>query len=160
MSAGTSKLRVRAGSYVFRISHDNQEWTEAARIEAPSDTEVTQNLDRCFPNTGPAMYRYYLRAEWQGAGAGIDAITIENDLQMARLSLPALELGDNRVRYVDESKPGGAVRLTFDWVERESTPPPAAPTPLSPANQGRGGGHAASRSSGAPRAGWPLTTSS
>ena len=32
-----------------------------------------------------------------------DRIRIENDLQMAVLSLPALELGDNIVRYSDET---------------------------------------------------------
>jgi hypothetical protein len=130
---GRLKLRVHAGSYVFRISRDNQEWTEAARIEATSDMEVTKSLDQCFPNAGPAIYRYFLRAEWQGSAAGIDAITIENDLQMARLSLPALELGDNRVSYFDESKAGRAVRVIFDWAER-TVPLSAAPTVVSPAD--------------------------
>jgi len=132
---GRLKLRVHAGSYLFRISRDNQEWSEATRVEAASDTEVTKSLDQCFPNAGPAIYRYFLRAEWHGATAAIEALTIENDLQMARLSLPALELGDNRVRYLDESKPGRAVRMTFDWVERDSMQPPAAPaSAVSPAD--------------------------
>ena len=131
---GRLKLHVRPGTYIFRISPDNREWHEAARVEAASEAELTRSLDACFPNTGPAIYRYFLQAEWQGAAAGIEAITIENDLQMARLSLPELELGDNRIRYFDESKSGRNVRVTFDWVERDTAPPPAAPGALSPVN--------------------------
>jgi hypothetical protein len=131
---GRLKLRLHAGSYVFRISRDNNQWTEAARVEAPSDMEAVKSLDEFFPNAGPAVYRYFLRAEWQGSGAGIDAVTIENDLQMARLSLPALELGDNRVRYFDESKSSRAVRLTLDWVERNAPPPPSPASAIAPAD--------------------------
>jgi hypothetical protein len=62
-----------------------------AHADAAAETEISQSLDTKALNRGPARTAGP-QVEWRGA-AGIDAITIENDLQMARLSLPTLESG-------------------------------------------------------------------
>ena len=120
---GRLRARVRAGAKsTFRISFDNSNWTP-----------VQSDLDQFFPSVGTAVYRYYLQAD---NPAALESLTIENDLQMARLSLPALELGENRISYTDQTSGPRAVRLSFDWMERSGiTPPPAPAAPEYPADR-------------------------
>lgn len=138
--AVSAKVRTgRRGAVVISVSHDGEQWSEAARAEAAGATEVRRDLDSHFPNVGPAIYRYFVRATIRaGRGepaVGIDSIAIENHLQMAPLSLPALELGENRVRYFDETPGPHSVRLKLDWLEDDSLKPPAAPAaPVFPQN--------------------------
>lgn len=128
-----AKLRCKPGSTcAFQISDDARNWREVLATSQDGMTgEMSVNLDSFFPNIGPARYSYFLRAgmisKSESASAGLDAVVIENDLQMAPLSLPALELGDNTVRWTDETSGAHAARVTFNWVERSSPRPPAAP---------------------------------
>ena len=72
-----------------------------------------------------ACYDYRLRL--RGSGGGIASLEIESDLQMAPLSLPALELGANEIVYTDETDGPRRVRLEHAWKERDDLAPPAAP---------------------------------
>lgn len=83
------------------------------------------DLDRFLPRDGPAHYEATLRLSLSGTG-GVDSFSLRFDLQMAPLSLPELELGQNEVRYVDDSAER-RVQVTFAWRELDYTRPPEAP---------------------------------
>ena len=135
---GRLKARVIAGrgdQCTFSVSYDGTNWKEAARGAA----DVEASLDPFFPSPGDPHYEYYVRAELSAArnprAVGLASLTIENDLQMAPLSMPSLELGENRISYTDETPGPRSVRATFEWEERTGPPPPAAPaTPVFPAD--------------------------
>jgi hypothetical protein len=120
----TATVELGAGaSCVFSVSHDGAQWQEISR----NQTRVDAGLDAFFPSPGPVHYEYFLRAELTASGkalAGIDSLSIENDLQMAPLAMPSLELGPNRIVYTDETSGSRSVRATFEWVERSSVKPP------------------------------------
>ena len=66
---------------------------------------------------------------------GVQHLRLSTDLQVAPHSLPALSLGDNTVRYRDETRGAGRVRITHQWSERtDNTPPEAPPGPEYPAD--------------------------
>lgn len=110
------RVRAAAGS-AFSASYDGRDWKPV-----PPDGR----LDFLFPHPGDPHYEYVLRRD---AGAG--PFTIENEFQVAPLAMPALELGANRVQYTDQSNGARSVRITFDWVERGVSQPPAAPARVS-----------------------------
>jgi hypothetical protein len=119
------------------LSFGSNEWTPVTEVGETGAFEITADLDALFPPEGPARYSYLLRVEMQAAhsvdGAGLDGLLIENDLQMAPLSLPALTLGTNRIAYGDQSPGPRRVRVTHSWVERSSSRPPTAPAaPIHP----------------------------
>ena len=136
---GRLQARMRPGAaggeWAFSVSHDGREWKEVSRGEAAVDA----NLDPFFPSPGAAHYEYLVRLEMKAArnaGAlGLESITIQNDLQMAPLAMPSLELGENRILYTDETKGARAVRTTFEWEER-TMPAPLRVAPLAPARDG------------------------
>jgi len=141
---GRVKLRGVRSSGADRIalslSYDAKEWQPVMEVRETGGFEATADLDPSLLTNGPARYSYLLRVEMQaapGGDVGLDGLLIENDLQMAVLSLPALALGRNRVTYADESPGPRAVRITHSWVERSSSRPPAAPVaPVYPPDGG------------------------
>ncbi|MBI2299237.1 MAG: hypothetical protein HYU66_09910, partial [Armatimonadetes bacterium] len=66
---------------------------------------------------------------------GLERLRVEVDLQTSTLSLPELEVGDNRVEYRCDSADPQSVRVTQRWVERTAwQPPPAPAAPAVPAD--------------------------
>ncbi len=129
----------KGGAAVFSVSLDGRDWKEALRVSGPAQAPVEASLDALFPNEGAARYRYWIRVELiAGASlkdAGLESLAIENDLQMAPLSLPSLALGMNHVLYLDETKEPHSVRVVFRWEENSSLIPPRAPAaPVFPAD--------------------------
>jgi hypothetical protein len=113
---------------VLSASYDGRTWREIAR----GSGRVEASLDALFPSPGEARYEYFVRAE---PGGELESITIENDLQMAPLAMPSLELGANRISYTDASPGPRSVRATFEWMENAALQPPAAPAaPVFPAD--------------------------
>ncbi|MFQ6098952.1 MAG: hypothetical protein ACE5O2_14575, partial [Armatimonadota bacterium] len=114
----------------LRYSFDGEKWSDLWTASQQGRFEHQVSLDEALPMSGPARYHCLLAvemvAEKQTAEVGLDELRIELDLQMAPLSLPALELGSNRIRYVEESDPPGRVRITHEWVERSASRPPGA----------------------------------
>jgi hypothetical protein len=45
------------------------------------------------------LYDYLLKFEMSGAGTGVDALHVENDIQESQRALPALAQGDNRIAF-------------------------------------------------------------
>ncbi|MBC7287060.1 MAG: hypothetical protein H5T86_03255 [Armatimonadetes bacterium] len=94
---------------------------------------ISESLDPLFPWNTPAHYRTTLRLRMTGT-AGWDRVTLRLWLQMAPLSLPELELGENTIKYVDDS-PTRKVKVTFAWTELSFTRPPKPPAaPIFPAD--------------------------
>jgi hypothetical protein len=108
------------GSFVYTATIDSH-------VGAPSDN---------------ATYAYWIKLEWKSdtspTAVGMNSLRLETDVQMAPLSLPALELGPNTIVYTDQTAAPHQVRVTHEWKESAPTRPPAAPTaPLYPAEGAR-----------------------
>ncbi len=110
------KVEVEGQGGALAISWDGNEWLDLA----------DDDLDEHFPGDGPARYEYLLRVEL-AADAVLKSLRIANDLQMAPLCMPYLTLGENRIRYTDETEGPRQVELTHQWVERSDNLPPTAP---------------------------------
>ncbi|HJN18729.1 MAG TPA: hypothetical protein QGH10_24715, partial [Armatimonadota bacterium] len=124
--------QAEGGRISMALSFDGEKWE-------PVDMGTVQaDLDPHFAQGGPARYSYLLRIDMEGGReVGLDGLLIENDLQMAQLSLPGLTLGDNRIAYADESEGPRNVKLTHSWVERSTSRAPSAPNePIFPTDAG------------------------
>lgn len=109
------KLEVEGNGARFAISWDGKSWDE-------TDGDLTS----AFPSQGIARYAYHLRCELTG-DARLRRLAIINDVQMAPLTLPGMEVGRNTFVYIDHSSAEGKARITHEWVERSASSPPAAP---------------------------------
>ena len=116
------QLDVRGGARVF-ISFDRKTWEPVAG----------NDLDSRFPSGGKARYRYWLKF---APASAVESLRVENVLQMAPLSLPALTVGRNRIAYSDDSTGPRKVRVSFEWAERADSAPPAAPVAEFPKDGG------------------------
>jgi hypothetical protein len=120
-----ARLEVEGTGAKFAVSWDGKSWTEGGT-----------DLDKFFPPGGPARYEYRLRCELP-AGARIKRLGIVNDLQMAPLALPAMTVGENKFVYTDQCPGERKVRITHNWVERSTSPPPEPPqSPKFPEDRG------------------------
>jgi hypothetical protein len=119
------RLEVEGAAAKFSLSWDGTSWQE-----------VGENLDALFPPNGPPRYEYRLRCELP-EGARLKRLAIINDLQMAPLALPGMEVGENHFTYTDQSSGPRRLRLTHEWVERSLYRPPSAPAgPVFPPDGG------------------------
>ena len=69
-----------------------------------------------------------------GGQSGVEQVKIVADLQVNPGSLPALSLGQNTVRYTDQSPGARTVKITYTWREKNGPRAPEAPVAQSPAN--------------------------
>jgi len=121
-----------------KLSRDAKRWetlwtartTGSFRHEVIFDDRLSQ---RGFP-----QYEYFLRVEMESKGekgdVGIDSIEFTTDVQMSLLGLPELELGENLIRYTDETKGPRRIRITHSWMERTGWYRPSAPNNMLPAD--------------------------
>ena len=106
-------------------SLDNNVWIDAGSL---SDCLDLTNL---ISRTDRPTYTFYIRL--QGIGIQLNHLEIAADLQMAPLSLPALEIGSNTIHYTDTSNTEHRhMRLSHTWLERNSLAPKAPAAPLFP----------------------------
>ncbi len=116
-------LAVVGSNISFSFSYNGSVWEP-----------TTAELDSFFPSNGPAVHTYYLACNLETNGR-LNELTVRNDLQMAPLSLPAMQLGENTFYYSDHNSGDRNVRITHKWVERSSSSPPFAPAaPVFPEN--------------------------
>lgn len=119
------KLAVEGDGAQFAISWDGKSWEETG-----------SDLDSKFPPRGAARYMYHLRCQLSDA-ARLRRLAIVNDVQMAPLTLPEMQVGRNTFVYTDQSPADGKVQITHEWVERSASKPPAAPQePVFPTDGG------------------------
>ena len=105
------------------FSYDGEYWEYVTSL--PGTRPRIIPLDEYFSSASPARYEYMLRM--RGHGIHIQRLFIETDLQMAPLSLPALEVGGNQVVYTDETPGNRQVQISHGWYERSISSPAAAP---------------------------------
>ncbi len=127
------KLTVGAqGAVAAELSWDGQEWLPLT-AEA-SDHGLVMDLDEHFPFKGELRLDCLLRLRLE-PGTVLRIVNARMDLQMAPLCMPYLELGENAIRYVDETPGPRQVEVTHEWVETGANRPPTAPAaPLTPAD--------------------------
>ena len=122
----------------INLSRDGQEWHTIWTADKTGTFEPEVTFDDKLSHRGSPQYEYFLqvsmRAGRQNADVGIENIEFDTDVQMSLLGLPELEVGVNRVKYVDETEGQRRVRITHSWVERNAWQPPTAPQPTTPAN--------------------------
>ncbi len=113
-------------------------WTCVWKAETAGKVEAAINIDNILnPLEKEAIRRFYVKFEFLPhkdiLDVGIEAITLQADLQMTDTALPALSVGRNHITYHDESKLVSEVRITHCWQQsNESVPPQPPPAPVFP----------------------------
>ncbi len=120
------------GAAAADLSWDGRQWLP---LDAQaSDAGLVVDLDEHFPYNDELRFSYLIRLRLD-PGAVLRAVTSRTDLQMAPLCMPYLELGENAIRYVDETPGPRRVEVTHEWVETTVNHPPTAPAaPIFPAD--------------------------
>lgn len=111
-------------AWLFSTDGRNWQSVEATRQES----QTTAVFDPLVSPIGKPAYSAMLKLQWQG-NRSIKALDLAWDVQMARLALPELTCGNNRIEYRDDS-PARKLRVTHEWLERTNwhcPAPPAAP---------------------------------
>lgn len=128
-SFNTRNARLKCGRgsrCAFLFSDDGVKWRPVAEASG-EDTRIRASLDPYLSEKGAARYSYLLRLEMVSESSieevGIESLAIENDLQMAPLSMPALQLGDNRnyqFQLSDRQDMRWALASNFDLLISET----------------------------------------
>lgn len=132
LEADFGRADLRNEQVKVSISFDQGKTWRAVWASSPSDyARMYIDLNEFFPAKDPARYEYLLRFELLSQAAQpavcLKGFLLKSTLQMARLALPGLVLGDNSFTYTDESGPDRRVRITHSWTECSSVQPPGRP---------------------------------
>jgi len=108
--------------------------------QASGDFDVDVDLTPAIQPWGQLGNYFYALVVAMGASAetdppgvtGLDALRLETDVQAAPGALPALRLGENTIRYCDDTRGPRDVRVVHLWKERTDGRPPGAPEGLAP----------------------------
>jgi hypothetical protein len=139
---GRIKARFRrkgVGNFLqVKLSRDAWQWETLWKARTTGDFRRELVFDDKLSPRGFPQYEYFLRVEMGSRTAksdvGIESIEFVTDVQMSLLGLPELELGENLVRYADQTKGPRRVRITHAWVERTGWRRPDAPGTMMPAD--------------------------
>jgi hypothetical protein len=131
----TARLELADGaSAQWQFSLDQKNWSSLAAAAGPKPSQLRAGLDDVVSPRLKPTYRYWIRLVLQGDAAASN-VSLENDVQTSTLSLPELEVGQNRIEYADETQGPRMVRVTHQWVERTIWHPPQPPAEaISPEN--------------------------
>ena len=124
---------------------DGQTWQEVWTSTTGEYARMYMDLDEFFPASAPARYHYLLRFDLTRPAPEPDVCLkrfyLRSTLQMARLAMPGLNLGDNEFVYTDQSAPERKVKITHSWAECDAPLVPGAPAQaLYPSDGGRANG--------------------
>jgi hypothetical protein len=124
---------------------DGKTWEEVWTSAMGDYARMYLDLNEFFPTTAPARYHYLLRFDLTSPGTGPDIclkrFCLRSTLQMARLAMPGLSLGDNEFIYTDQSAPERKVKITHSWAECDAPAVPGPPAQaLDPADGGQASG--------------------
>ena len=127
-------LRREAGreQVTVALSFDQgKTWRKAATSFSSDYTRLHVNLDKLFETLEPARYQYLMRISMNSTAREplmcLKAFHLVSTLQMARLAMPGLSLGDNSFVYTDRGGAGRKVRITHAWRECDGVEIPAQP---------------------------------
>ena len=118
-------------AFSLELSLDREHWTPLWQGSGPGPHQVELSLDQALEvHQAPAKYAYYLRvglaSARAGQGSNLCELSLQTDIMAAPLSLPRLRVGENQVRYQDQSGGQRQVRVTHQWREK------SGPAPLEP----------------------------
>lgn len=114
------------------ISFDSNSWIPVWTAKSTGLIKNYQIIDDIIsPICEASKYKYFVKAEFRGAGhgldppqeptdithAGLNTFEIETDFQVSPFSIPALSLGSNKIKYSDENTRNRKVRITQKWYE-------------------------------------------
>jgi hypothetical protein len=121
-----------------KLSRDAKQWETLWTARTTGDFHHEVIFDDRLSQRGFPQYEYFLQVGMESKTAkgdvGIESIEFTTDVQMSLLGLPDLELGENLVRYVDETKGPRRVHITHSWTERTRWSRPSAPETMMPAD--------------------------
>jgi len=118
--------RSEGGKVQWRYSTDQENWRLLGKAGSSQGSPVAALLDEVVSPAGQPTYQFWLQLVLEGRVA-VGQLEFENDIQMAPLSLPELEVGTNRIVYSDSNTAGRKVRITHRWMERTTWHRPGAP---------------------------------
>ena len=124
----------QSGQVKVSISFDNgQTWKEVWTSRTGEYARMYIDLNEFFPLAEPARYHYLLRFDLTphspDPGVCLKGFYLRSTLQMARLALPGLSLGENEFVYTDQSSPERRVKITHSWSECNASVAPGVPAP-------------------------------
>ncbi len=121
-----------------KLSRDGKKWETLWTAQTTGDFCEEVILDDKLSPRGFPQYEYFLQIEMaanmEKGDVGVDRIEFITDVQMSLLGLPELELGENQVRYTDETEEPRRIRITHSWMERTAWSSPSTPHPMVPSN--------------------------
>lgn len=136
------KIRVRfhrAGVedlFKIKLSSDGKEWETIWTTQNTGKFSEEVVFDDRLSPRGTPQYSYFLqveiRAETDRSHVGIDSIEFITDVQMSLLGLPELELGENLIKYTDETEGSRQIRIAHSWMERTAWRRPSVPKQIAP----------------------------
>lgn len=122
----------------IKLSRDGKEWETIWTAQTTGDFCEEVILDNKLSPRGFPQYEYFLQIEMatnmEKGDVGVDRIEFITDVQMSLLGLPELELGENQVRYTDETEEPRRVRIIHSWMERTAWSSPSTLHPVVPSN--------------------------
>jgi len=111
--------------------NDGEDWTEVWTTATSEFARMYIDLNEFFPMYDPARYQYHLRFDLAGELTDrtvcLKGIFVKSTLQMARLALPGVSLGENSFVYTDENRGQRQVRITHAWRECSAPLVPGQP---------------------------------
>ncbi len=103
------------GSLEVRLSETGDNWQAVWSADSAGPVKRNVPIGGYFRNGyGRPVYSYLLDVRLSG-GAQVSRLRITSDVQVAPASLPALESGQNEVRYVDDTRGDRDVGITFGY---------------------------------------------
>ncbi|MHC4542583.1 MAG: hypothetical protein ACYS74_22845, partial [Planctomycetota bacterium] len=121
-----------------KLSRDAKQWETLWTAQATGDFHHEVIFDDKLSQRGFPQYEYFLQVEMESktekGDVGIDSIEFTTNVQMSLLGLPELELGENLVRYADQTKGLRRVRITHSWMERTGWCRPSTANTTMPAD--------------------------
>jgi len=119
-------------AFTISASLDGREWEPIRGEPAGGRMTIRYVFDPLLRvHEPPAKYSYFVRIGLHSAderhGANLCSLRIETDVMAAPMSLPGLKLGENTVRYTDETDEPHEVTIAHAWQESDVASPPEPP---------------------------------
>lgn len=132
---GSLALEVDGGGPQARcaveLAGNDGAWLPVWEARGPGRLQALVPLDAALSvRQDPPEFGYLVRLTLAEPGQSLRSLRLVTDFMAAPLSLPRLQLGDNRVAYADDTPGAREITVTQRWRETEAVPllpPPAQP---------------------------------
>jgi len=109
-------------------------WRTVWESDGPGKVHAVVPLDASLAvRSDPPEFGYRVRVSVSASGPVLEELALVTDIMAAPLSLPRLQVGDNKVAWTDESPGPRHITVTQRWLETDAVPLlPPPPAPLLP----------------------------